>query len=59
MAKSSGSFSSVTRFFIEIFRVDPRGFLLGDFLSTSQATGILLAIFSFFVLFYIDKAYRR
>ena len=42
---------SVTRFFIEIFRGDPRGFLLGDLLSTSQGVGILLAIFSIFMLF--------
>ena len=50
---------SVTRFFIEIFRGDPRGFLFGDLLSTSQAIGILLAIFSFFMLFYMKKGYKR
>jgi phosphatidylglycerol:prolipoprotein diacylglycerol transferase len=50
---------SVTRFFIEIFRGDPRGFLFGDLLSTSQGMGILLAIFSIFMLFYMNKAYRR
>jgi phosphatidylglycerol:prolipoprotein diacylglycerol transferase len=46
---------SITRFFIEIFRGDPRGFLFTDVLSTSQAIGILLAIFSFFMLFYMNK----
>jgi phosphatidylglycerol:prolipoprotein diacylglycerol transferase len=50
---------SITRFFIEIFRGDPRGFLLTDFLSTSQAIGILLAIFSLFVLFYMRKRSQR
>ena len=50
---------SMTRFFIEIFRGDPRGFLFGDLLSTSQAIGILLAIFSFFMLFYIKKRVQR
>src|SRR4030042_2662423 len=47
-----------TRFFIEIFRGDPRGFLFGDLLSTSQAIGILLAIFSVFMLFYMRKRYQ-
>jgi phosphatidylglycerol---prolipoprotein diacylglyceryl transferase len=50
---------SMTRFFIEIFRGDPRGFLFADLLSTSQAIGILLAIFSLFMLFYIKKHVRR
>jgi len=50
---------AITRFFIEIFRGDPRGFLFGNLLSTSQAIGILLAIFSVFMLFYIRKGYRR
>jgi phosphatidylglycerol---prolipoprotein diacylglyceryl transferase len=50
---------SITRFFIEIFRGDPRGFLFGDFLSTSQGVGILLAILSIFVLFYMKKQSRR
>jgi phosphatidylglycerol:prolipoprotein diacylglycerol transferase len=49
---------AITRFFIEIFRGDPRGFLFGGLLSTSQAIGILLAIFSLFMLFYIGKSYR-
>jgi phosphatidylglycerol:prolipoprotein diacylglycerol transferase len=50
---------STTRFVVEIFRGDPRGFLFGDFLSTSQAIGVLLAIPSFFMLFYMKKIYRR
>jgi phosphatidylglycerol:prolipoprotein diacylglycerol transferase len=50
---------SMMRFFIEIFRGDPRGFLFGNLLSTSQAIGILLAIFSLFMLFYMRKQYRR
>src|SRR4030043_70438 len=50
---------SVTRFFIEFYRGDPRGFLFGDFLSTSQGAGILLAISSIFVLFYMKKQGRR
>ena len=50
---------SVTRFFIEILRGDPRGFLFGDLFSTSQAIGLLLAILSLFMLFYMNKNYRR
>ena len=50
---------SITRFFIEIFRGDPRGFFFRDLLSTSQAIGILLAIFSLFMLFYMKKKYQR
>jgi phosphatidylglycerol:prolipoprotein diacylglycerol transferase len=50
---------SIARFFIEIFRGDPRGFLFGDLLSTSQAIGILLAIFSLFMLFYMKERIRR
>ena len=46
---------SITRFFIEMLRGDPRGFLFGDLLSTSQGIGILLAIFSLFMLFYLKK----
>jgi prolipoprotein diacylglyceryltransferase len=49
----------MTRFFIEIFRGDPRGFLFGDLLSTSQAIGILLAICSLFMLFYMKKRVQR
>jgi phosphatidylglycerol:prolipoprotein diacylglycerol transferase len=49
---------SITRFLVEIFRGDPRGYLFGGLLSTSQGIGILLAIFSLFMLFYMKKAYR-
>lgn len=47
-----------TRFFIEIFRGDPRGFLFGNLLSTSQAIGVLLAIPSLFMLFLMKKKCR-
>lgn len=50
---------ATTRFFVEIFRGDPRGFLFGNLLSTSQAIGILLAIPSLFMLFYMWKRCRR
>ncbi len=50
---------SITRFFIEIFRGDPRGYLFGSLLSTSQEIGVLLAIFSLFMLFFMEKTYRR
>jgi phosphatidylglycerol:prolipoprotein diacylglycerol transferase len=50
---------AMTRFLIEIFRGDPRGFLFAELLSTSQAIGILLAIFSLFMLFYKDRQVRR
>ena len=50
---------SVTRFFIEFYRGDPRGFLFGDLLSTSQGVGVLLAITSIFMLFYMKKQVRR
>jgi phosphatidylglycerol:prolipoprotein diacylglycerol transferase len=50
---------SVTRFFIEMLRDDPRGFLFRGLLSTSQGIGIFLAILSIFVLFYLKKGQRR
>ena len=50
---------SITRFLIEMVRGDPRGFLFGGVLSTSQAVGVGLAIFSFFMLFYMGKKCRR
>jgi phosphatidylglycerol:prolipoprotein diacylglycerol transferase len=50
---------AITRFFIEILRGDPRGFLFGDLLSTSQAIGVLLGIFSLFMLFCRKKKYLR
>jgi len=50
---------TITRFFIETLRGDPRGFLFGNLLSTSQGIGIPLAIFSLFMLFFMKKKYRR
>jgi phosphatidylglycerol:prolipoprotein diacylglycerol transferase len=50
---------SVTRFFIEMLRGDPRGSLFQKFLSTSQEIGIFLAITSLFMLFYLKKQQRR
>jgi len=50
---------TITRFFIETLRGDPRGFLFGNLLSTSQGIGIPLALFSLFMLFYMKKKYRR
>jgi len=44
---------------IEFFRDDPRGFLPGTFLSTSQAIGILLAILSLYMLNYLKRRFRR
>lgn len=49
---------SIIRFVMEFFRGDPRGFIFGDLLSTSQAIGILVAIFSLFMLFFIEKKDR-
>jgi phosphatidylglycerol---prolipoprotein diacylglyceryl transferase len=50
---------SLLRFLIEFFRDDPRGFLFGTFLSTSQAIGILLAILSLYMLNYLKRRFRR
>jgi prolipoprotein diacylglyceryltransferase len=50
---------SATRFFIEIWRDDPRGFLFGDWVSTSQGIGIFLAMISIFMLFYLKRIQRR
>lgn len=50
---------SATRFFIEMLRDDPRGFLFQHLLSTSQGIGILLAISSLFMLFYLKRKYGR
>jgi len=50
---------SITRFLVEMFRGDPRGFLFENVLSTSQGVGILLAILSLFMLFFMKKTYRR
>jgi len=46
---------SVTRFLIEMLRGDPRGFLLDSLLSTSQAVGVVLALVSLFMLFYLKR----
>jgi phosphatidylglycerol:prolipoprotein diacylglycerol transferase len=46
---------SSTRFFIEMLRGDPRGFIIRDLISTSQGIGILLAILSLFMLFFLEK----
>jgi phosphatidylglycerol:prolipoprotein diacylglycerol transferase len=46
---------SITRFFIEMLRGDPRGFVLKDLISTSQGIGILLAILSFFMLLFLKR----
>jgi phosphatidylglycerol:prolipoprotein diacylglycerol transferase len=50
---------SVTRYFIEMVRGDPRGTFLGSTLSTSQGIGLVLAIASLFMLFYLKRACRR
>ncbi len=50
---------SLLRFLIEFFRDDPRGFLFGTFLSTSQAIGVLLAIFSVYMLNYSERRLKR
>jgi phosphatidylglycerol:prolipoprotein diacylglycerol transferase len=46
---------SIFRFFIEMVRGDPRGFLFKDLLSTSQGIGIFLALLSIFMLFYFNR----
>src|SRR4030042_1157389 len=46
---------SITRFFIEMLRGDPRGFLFQDVISTSQGIGIFLAILSIFMLFFLKR----
>jgi phosphatidylglycerol:prolipoprotein diacylglycerol transferase len=50
---------STTRFFIEMLRGDPRGFLFQGLISTSQGIGIFLAILSIFMLFFLKKRYGR
>jgi len=50
---------SVTRFLIEALRGDPRGSFLGSALSTSQGIGIVLAMASLFMLFYLKRRSRR
>ncbi len=48
-------FYSVIRFFIEMLRGDPRGFLFRDLISTSQGIGIFMAILSVFMLFFLKR----
>jgi phosphatidylglycerol:prolipoprotein diacylglycerol transferase len=50
---------SISRFLIEILRGDPRGFLFGELISTSQGIGIFLAILSLFMLFYLRKGFKE
>lgn len=50
---------SVTRFLIEMWRDDPRGFIFGHFLSTSQGIGLFLAMLSLFMLFLLRNIPRR
>lgn len=50
---------SITRFFIEMLRGDPRGSFFKNFLSTSQGIAIVFAIASLFMLSYLKKAQRR
>lgn len=46
---------SVTRFFTEMVRGDPRGFFLSTPLSVSQGIGLFLAFLSIFMLFYLKR----
>jgi phosphatidylglycerol:prolipoprotein diacylglycerol transferase len=46
---------SITRFFIEMLRGDPRGFIIQDLISTSQGIGIFLAISAIFMLFFLKR----
>jgi phosphatidylglycerol:prolipoprotein diacylglycerol transferase len=46
---------SISRFFIEMLRGDPRGFFFRETLSTSQGIGILLAILAIFMLFFLNR----
>jgi phosphatidylglycerol---prolipoprotein diacylglyceryl transferase len=50
---------SCGRFFVEMFRGDPRGSIFNGLLSTSQGLGLFLAIGSLFMLFYFYHHYRR
>jgi phosphatidylglycerol:prolipoprotein diacylglycerol transferase len=50
---------SAIRFLIEFLRDDPRGFLFGEVLSTSQGIGFFLALASLFMLFYLKRRSRR
>ena len=50
---------SLTRFFIEYLRGDPRGFVIEGLLSTSQFIGIILGMISIFMLFYLRARHNR
>jgi phosphatidylglycerol:prolipoprotein diacylglycerol transferase len=41
---------SVMRFFVEFFRDDPRGWVIPQILSTSQAIGIAAAVLAIYML---------
>jgi phosphatidylglycerol:prolipoprotein diacylglycerol transferase len=49
---------SAGRFFVEMVRGDPRGFLFQGLLSTSQGIGISLGLLSLFMLSYLRKENR-
>jgi phosphatidylglycerol---prolipoprotein diacylglyceryl transferase len=50
---------AVTRFIVEMFRGDPRGTFPAFGLSTSQGIGVLLALTSLCMLFYLKTESRR
>ncbi|MGB9627819.1 MAG: prolipoprotein diacylglyceryl transferase [Thermodesulfobacteriota bacterium] len=50
---------SICRFFLEIFRGDPRGFLIGNSLSISQGLGIILVIISIKNLYSLKRRYLK
>jgi phosphatidylglycerol---prolipoprotein diacylglyceryl transferase len=43
-------FYSIARFIIELYRGDPRGWLIPDVLSTSQAIGIPAALLALYMI---------
>jgi phosphatidylglycerol:prolipoprotein diacylglycerol transferase len=48
-------FYSITRFLLEYLRDDPRGFVFGGALSTSQFIGILATALALFMLLYLKR----
>jgi len=46
---------SISRFFIEMLRGDPRGFFFRETISTSQGIGIFLAILALFMLLFLKR----
>jgi phosphatidylglycerol:prolipoprotein diacylglycerol transferase len=50
---------SVIRFFIEMLRGDPRGFLFGSLLSISQAIAVFSIIVSLFMMSYLSRRERE